>query len=257
MASDAYAQLNLFLLVLMRMSGCVFLNPILGRKHIPSSIKTALTLVLAVTAYLFLSNYQTGIQINSIIVFYFYMLWEFIVGFVVGFVMQMVFGVVTWAGGILDFVMGMSMATVYDPQNGQPVAITGNLLNIFLTLMFFKADGHLLLLKIIFHSFEILPYGQPGLMTFVSNAMINLFAELFLLAVKISFPILAAEFLMEIVMGILMKLVAQINIFMINIQLKILLGYCMLLFLVIPMSDIMNQLINRVFAEIPRFLRLM
>ena len=44
-------EFYIFTLVLMRMSGFVFLNPIWGRKNIPALFKTGLTLLLAVTVY--------------------------------------------------------------------------------------------------------------------------------------------------------------------------------------------------------------
>lgn len=257
METEVLMQLNLFLLVFMRMSGCVLLNPILGRKGIPNPVKAALSFVLAVTVYSVVQNKVPDVEINSVLVFAVLMIWEFFIGFVIGYIMQLIFLVMTWAGAIMDFLMGMSMATVYDPQNGQPVPISGSLLNIFMSLMFFRADGHLLLIKLILFSYQTVPYGTINLNFRASSAIPALFAECALMAVRFAFPILAAEFISEIAMGVLMKAVPQINIFVVNIQMKIVLGFTLMLFLVLPIADGMDVLLNRMFIEIPRFLQML
>lgn len=64
------------------------------------------------------------------------------------------------------------------------------------------------------------------------------------MGVKFAFPILAAEFLLEIGVGILMKMVPQINVFVINIQLKIILGLILLIFLISPIGEFLSNLVT-------------
>ena len=69
----------------------------------------------------------------------------------------------------------------------------------------------------------------------------ELFVECALLSVKLTLPILAAELLGQVGMGILMKAIPQINVFAINIELKVLVGFFMLLLLLTPMSDFLLE----------------
>ena len=65
----------------------------------------------------------------------------------------------------------------------------------------------------------------------------ELFVECTLMAVKLCMPILAAELLGQMGMGILMKVIPQINIFVINIDLKVIIGLALELLLIAPFSE--------------------
>ena len=67
------------------------------------------------------------------------------------------------------------------------------------------------------------------------------FVECTVLAVKLCMPILAAELLGQVGMGILMKAIPQINVFSINIELKVLIGLILLLLLISPFSEFLLQ----------------
>lgn len=144
----------------------------------------------------------------------------------------------------MDFQMGMSMSTVYDPQSNAQVPITGSLLQVFYVLLFFAVDGHLALMKILLTSAEIVPYGGILLTQGLASRMVELFSECVVLGIKFAFPVLAAEFLVEIGVGILNKIVPQINVFVINIQLKVIVGLGLLVLLISPIGEYLSNLVT-------------
>ena len=75
----------------------------------------------------------------------------------------------------------------------------------------------------------------------MANAMVELFIQTFLLAVQLSLPVLAAELIGQVGMGILMKAIPQINAFVINIELKVVLGLVLVLLLMAPFSDFLLE----------------
>lgn len=77
------------------------------------------------------------------------------------------------------------------------------------------------------------------------------------MAVKLSFPVIATELLLEVGVGILMKMVPQINLFIINIQLKIVVGLASMIFLISPAGDVIEVLINRMLNSMQNVVRLM
>ena len=103
-------------------------------------------------------------------------------------------------------------------------------------LLFFAANGHITLLRIMLTSGEIVPFGAAALGREAAERTVELFVECVLLAIKLGLPILGAELLGQIGMGVLMKAIPQINVFAINIELKVLVGLFMLLFLIGPMG---------------------
>jgi flagellar biosynthetic protein FliR len=248
-------QTMLFSLIFMRISGFILLNPILGRRNIPNVVKGGMVMVFTLLIYSF-SAAQVPEPVNSI-EFAVLLIKEFAMGYVIGFVMDLFLMVITFAGSIIDFQMGLSMATIYDPQSNTQVAITGSLWNIYFILLFFAVDGHLALIKLLIESAEIVPYGQVVLGTKVAWALIEVFAQCIVLAVRFSFPIVAIEFITEIAVGILMKMIPQINVFVVNIQAKLIIGLLMLVFLFSPMSDFMGDVINQMLLTVQSMIRLL
>lgn len=210
----------LFFLILMRMSGFIFLNPILGRKNIPSIAKAGLVLGLTITVY---STAQAqgvtaDVDANSSLIFGIVLGKEFVIGYLVGFVMILFDMVMTFAGTVIDFQIGISMAMVYDPQTGAQIALSGNILQIFYLLLFFAVDGHLALIKILVTSGEVVPYGAAFLSQGAVWMVLDIFVQCIVLAIRMAFPLIAFEFIMQIGVGILTKITPQINLFVLSIQ---------------------------------------
>lgn len=245
----------LFSLIFMRMSGFILLNPILGRRNIPNVVKGGMVMVFTLLIYSF-SAAQVPEPVNSI-EFAVLIIKEFIMGYIIGFVMDLFLMVITFAGSIIDFQMGLSMATIYDPQSNAQVAVTGGLWNVYFILLFFAVDGHLALIKLLIKSAETVPYGQVVLGTKVAWAMIEVFIQCIIMAIKFSFPIIAIEFITEIAVGILMKMIPQINVFVVNIQAKLILGLLMLVFLFSPMSDYLGDVITQMLLTVQSMIRLL
>lgn len=247
----------LFFLVLMRMSGFIFLNPVLGRRNIPAMLKTGLTFGLTIIIY---STAQAqGVTVDfdtdSSLVFGFSLLKEFAVGYLFGYVMILFDMVMTFAGTVIDFQIGISMAMVYDPQTGAQIALSGNILQIFYLLLFFAVDGHLALIKIVATSGDVVPYGAAVLSQGAAVMMLDIFTQCVVLAMKLSFPLIAFEFIMQIGVGILTKITPQINLFVLSIQLKLAVGFALLVFLVSPIGSYIGNMIATMMSTLEDVLR--
>ncbi|MCI8292732.1 MAG: flagellar biosynthetic protein FliR [Hespellia sp.] len=236
------AQLTLFSLILMRMAGFVLLNPILGRSNIPMHIKSGLTMILTLLVYSFSSD-KAFVTANSLELG-FLLVKEFAIGFLLGFIMQLFFFIITFAGYIIDFNLGLSMATVYDPQSNAQQPVTGSLLQAWFVLLFLGVDGHLALMKILVTSAEIVPYGGVVITQGLGLRMIDIFLECIEMGVRLAIPIVAAEFLVEIGVGVLNKAVPQISIFVVNIQMKLIVGMLLLLILFSPIGEYLEKILS-------------
>lgn len=243
MTFDSVAQLTLFSLIMMRMSGFILLNPILGRRNIPMLSKGGLILALTMLVYAF--SAQNIPEPAGTLEFGFLLAKEFFVGFVIGYVMELFFFAVTFGGFIIDFQLGLTMATVYDPQSNSQVAVTGSILQTWYVLLFFAVDGHLALMKILVTSAEIIPYGGVVISAGLGTRVLEIFLACVELGMRLALPILAAEFLVQVGIGIMNKVVPQISIFVINIQLKIIVG----LGLLIIMFSSFGEHLNRILTE--------
>jgi flagellar biosynthetic protein FliR len=251
-----WQELTLFLYIFARMSGFVLFHPIFGRANVPGTFRGGF--IMALSVFTAAITRQTVTVPPGIMAFSLRIFLELFLGFVLSMVVQFFFYIPQFAGTIIDSQMGITMNQVYDAGSHANLSTTAQLLNALMILLFFAANGHHTLLRIIVDSGNCVPYG--GVETNISvlvSAMLNLFIDCTLLAVKLCMPILAAELVGELGMGILMKAIPQINVFSINIELKMLVGLIALLFLISPFSEFFLQIERDMLGQLDRVLRMM
>ena len=230
-----WAQVTLFFLILARMSGFVLFNPLLGRQNIPGIVKSGLVLLLSITA-IAMTEYEPAVP-ETILELGVRLFLELGVGYLLGIVMNLFFYIPMLGGETIDIQMGMSMGKTYDPGSQSSTTVTASLLNILMVLLFFAGNGHHTLLRIFLTSGRVVPFGQAAFGPDVYEAVIELFITCTIMGIKLCMPILAAELLGQVGMGILMKVIPQINVFAINIELKVIIGLMLLLLLMAPFSE--------------------
>ena len=217
-----WAALTLLMMVMARMSGFVLFNPLFGRQTLPGVVKSGLVLLLSFTVYA-MEPAAPPVP-GNLLELIFRLVLELGVGYVLGLVMHFFLSIPLVAGEVIDTQMGMSMGKTYDPSSQSSVTVTATLLNVLTIMLFFAAGGHHTLLRILMTSGEVVPFGQAALGQQVYAAAAQIFVDCILLAVKLCMPVLAAELLGQVGMGILMKVIPQINVFAINIELKVIIG---------------------------------
>ncbi|WP_251315787.1 flagellar biosynthetic protein FliR [Flintibacter muris] len=230
-----WTSLTLFLLITGRMTGFVVFNPLLGRRGIPNMIKAGFILLLSICVF---SMSPAQVQVPSTLLgLAFTFLLELFLGYALGLIVNIFFYIPIMAGSVIDMQMGLSMASTYDPASGIQVTATSTLLNALMSLLFFAANGHHTLIRIFANSSLVIPFGGVALGDNFYAAMIQIFIDCTILGVKLSMPILAAELMGQVGMGILMKVIPQINVFVINIDLKVIIGLVLVMLLLAPFSD--------------------
>ena len=223
-----WPELTLFLFVSARVGGFVLFNPILGRTNIPAAFVTSVT-------------EQQPPTPSGTAEFMVLMLLEIAIGFLLGMAVNFFFYIPQLAGSMIDTQMGMTMNQMYDAGSSANMSVTGQILNVLMILLFFAGGGHLTLLRLFLTSEQIVPFGQVSIGLPAYNLMLELFVECTVLAVKLCMPGLAAELIAQVGMGVLMKVIPQINVFAINIELKVIVGLGLLLVLTVPFSEFLLQ----------------
>lgn len=250
-----WEQFTLFLYILMRMSGFMALNPLFGRRSIPSMVKAGISLALTVVVF---SATGGGAPVPvTVLELGMRMLLELGLGFTVGYVMQVFFAIPMVAGFTIDTQMGLSMAATYDASSGINSSVSSTLYNILMILLFFTANGHYTLFRILLTSGAVVPFGQAALGSQVPEAVAEIFVLCMLLALKMAMPILVAELLGQVGMGVLMKAIPQINVFAINIELKVIIGLILIMMLLSPVSEFLLGVEQDMLVAVREILRLL
>ncbi len=247
--------LTLFLMVTGRMTGLILFNPIFGRRGVPSMVKAGFILLLSISVFaitpvrLELPSNLLGLAVTFLM--------ELFLGYALGLIINFFFYIPVMAGSVISMQMGLSMASTYDPASGIQVTAVSTLFNVLMSLLFFASNGHCTLIRIFATTGLVVPFGSVALGDGFFGAMIQIFLDCTLLGVKMSMPILAAELMGQVGMGILMKAIPQINVFAINIELKVIVGLVMLLVMIIPLSGYLLNAETEMLLAIQRVLPFM
>lgn len=241
----------LFLLILVRVSGIFIYSPIFSSQNIPMYIKFFLSAVLAAVIL------STGIPSTTFVFDAYYpllLIKELMFGIVFGYISYLFTSVFFTMGQIVDLNMGFGMANVIDPQNRMQVSLFGNFLYIYSLLIFLMMDGHHLLIRAFLHSYEKIQIGMFSFSSSQIDLIADVFSKSFEIGVTLSFPIILIIFVSEVVLGVLSKTIPQLNIFVVGLPLKIILGIAMLL-ICIPIifkltSEVFEYMVDMLFKFI-------
>lgn len=238
-----------FGLVSLRMLGCFVLNPILGRRNVPVIVMIGMSLFMALLVYNFSDLSSIG-TIESSVEYIVIGVKEFCVGFAVGFVVSLFSYIIILGGEVMDMQIGLAMAKVYDPNSNVSMSLTATVYNILFIFTFFAVNGHITLMKLFLDMEKIVPYGQAIYSGELGTAIISVFCHCTVLGLKLAMPMVGLQFLMEIGVGILMKNIPQINVIMINIQAKILVGLVFMVVIFAPAMSFVEYIIEEMFGAI-------
>ncbi|NLL46721.1 MAG: flagellar biosynthetic protein FliR [Clostridiales bacterium] len=246
-------NLNAYMLVFCRMGGIIFFNPLLSRKNIPTQFRIALVLGITILLTPGLDDsYAT--QLTQMLPMLFAMMKELVIGMAFGLVFQIFYYLLFTAGEVIDMGFGLAMAKAFDPGTNLQLSASGNILQLVFVLYFFSVNGHLLLIKIMASSYGIIGMGAVSFGPEIGTYIVSVFVEVFSLAMRLALPFIAASFVLEIAMGILMKLIPQINVFSLHFQIKILFGFTLLFLFAVPITEFLDSYIYNMFASLRKLL---
>lgn len=244
-----------FSFILMRMTGCILFNPILGRRNFPALFRAGIILVFSLVIYSY-----SGVSIdvpNQIIPMVVALLSELLIGFAIGFVVDLFAYAVLLGGTFIDYQMGLSMANIYDPQSNISMSLSSTYYNMMFVFLFFEMNGHLALIRLFLTMGDVIPYGHVALNPELSTGILDVFVRCTVLGITLAMPMIAIQFLAEIAVGILMKAIPQINVFAVNLQAKIMLGMLVMLVFFGPLADLVRSMVGEMIDTIQKILTLM
>jgi len=214
-----------FLLVLLRSSLFFSFLPILGSKTLPTLFRIGLAVAFALFLTPFV-NFRAGENDIPILVFR-----EIVLGITLGLAVRFVFFGIEIAGQMISDSMGLSIATVFNPEMGQSTDIS-RLMTVFATLLFLATDTHHDLIAVFVRSYDLVPAGSADVNALVREG-VALTGRIFVIALKLSAPVVVGIVTTNLLLAFVYKATPQINIFFISLPLYIGIGF-LLLFLAVP-----------------------
>jgi flagellar biosynthetic protein FliR len=245
------AEIVRFGIVLVRLSGIMIFAPFFSNQSVPLQLRAVFTLVatLVLAPALPLHSLPAELDLSNLTTVF---VNEIMVGAVLGIAASLVFAGFQFAGQIISFQLGFSLINVIDPQT-QVEAPVFSFINDYIGLLFFLLiNGHHWFLLAISESFKFLPVGGLHLQAPLLAYIIRLSAQVLVIGIRIAGPVIAVTVVTDIMMGVIGRAAPQINIIIVGMPLKVLVGLSCLsfsfYFLPRLLEDLYSSLFKTLFA---------
>ncbi|MFQ5508686.1 MAG: flagellar biosynthetic protein FliR [Leptospirillia bacterium] len=223
-----FAEFPAFAMVLVRVGAIIGTMPLLGEQTVPRQVKVLTALLLAFLLFpMVRGGFIDRIPENPLA-------WvpalglEMLLGGVIGFTVRLITTAFEFAGEVIGFTMGLSLAQAVDPQTQLQVPLIGQFLTVMTFLVFLSINAHHILLGALVDSFSWLPPFTMQVTENFADLMINLVFEVFRTGLQIAAPILIALLLANAGLGIISRAVPQMHVMLVAMPLTITLGIVML-----------------------------
>ncbi len=237
-----------FILAGFRIAGILFSAPMYGSRMIPINIKVALALLLTVL----IAPLIEPIQLENIdfVLLVLVIAKELLLGIAIGLLGYLLLVGVQIGGQIIGFQMGFGVVNVFDPMTNTQLSIIAQFKNIAMLLFFVALDGHHMVIGAISESFDVVPVG-----TFVFQSegflfVVQLMSLAFSTAIQIVAPIFVTLLTLHTVMGIMGRLVPQLNLMIVGFPLQIATGLTLLSLSLNYFYIVFEKLLHNYFKEI-------
>ncbi len=231
----------LFVLVFARVGTLVMLMPGIGERFIFSRARLSLAFFIAL---MILPMARPSLQIpETLPALVTLLIGELLIGLVIGVCARLVMAALQTAGTIVAQSMGLGFAMTVDPTGGNQNPSIGNFLTMLGITLILTSDLHHIAIAAIHESYRLLPPGGAPDLTDVMTLAVRSTAQGFALAVQIAAPFIVFGLLFNLGLGVLARMMPQLQVFFLAVPASIFGGMLMLLVVLgVMMSVFMNGL---------------
>lgn len=248
------SQYQVLILILVRVSGLFIVSPIFSRANLPIMYKVGFSLLISLILMNVVPAPEVGPMSDMLLIIE--CIKEFLIGLIIGYIAFLFFSVFFIVGQIVDVQIGFGIVSVLDPESKIQIPITGNFYQIIATLVFLVTNGHHLLIETLVKSYEFIPIGEVTIFVGLIEHFLDIIGKLFILGFKIGSPILVTIILVDVLLGILAKTMPQMNVFIVGMPLKIMVGLSLIVVTLPIFFMTLHHIFSSMYEEIFNFLRL-
>ena len=219
--------LIVFLLLTIRIGAIVISLPLLDSRNLPAQLKVVLILMLSVALYPLVQTQQIMIpqrlgHLALVVVS------EMLIGLTIGFVAQVLFAGIQLGGEIISQQMGLNMATIFDPTSAHQTSLVSHLQYVLAMLVFLSSSAHHWFIIAMAESLQSIPLAGLSASGAVLPVILTLLGKACVIAIQLAAPVSIALLLATLILGVMARLVPQLNVFMLSFPATLGLGLVML-----------------------------
>lgn len=216
-------QIGQFVFVIVRIGAILFSTPFFSSRNVPMLVKSSLTLGMAIVVVPQLKVPAPSLMGDPFLLVT-GLLGEVAMGLIIGLIFQLLISGIQLAGELTGFQMGIALANVMDPTSSVQIPILSQFMNLFALLTFFVLNMHHYFIKVLARSFEIIPPFSTQINNNLMALVMNNAANLFLVAIQFGAPVMVGLLLSSVALALTARTVPQVQIFVVAMPLKVLLG---------------------------------
>ncbi len=220
-----------FLLTFARIGAMVMLLPGIGEQNMPARVR--LTIALVLTAVLLPAHQKAyTVDLTALGPVMVMLFQEIIIGAVLGLTARLAISALQVAGSVVAQQMGLGFVTAIDPTQGQQGMLVGNFLTLLGVTLVFATDLHHLVIAALNDSYTLFQPGEMPLAGDVAQHVTQIVTTAFRIGIQLAAPFLVFGLLFNLGLGVLSRLMPQMQVFFIGLPLSIMLGLLLLLLVI-------------------------
>lgn len=231
-----------FVLTLARVSGLLVAAPILGNRAIPKMVKAGFALILSLAVTPLIVK-QTGPVPEHLLLLAGGVMQDALFGLALGYVTRLLFSAVEMAGYLMDTQMGFGFINLINPFTEQQASLMSAFQYQVSTVLFLLANGHLTLIAAVTDSFAVVPPGAVSLHGGFGLSILPMLHLMFALGFRMAIPAVGVLLVVDVAFGLVARMVPQVNVFIVGLPAKILIGLATVAFLLPTLGMIVAQII--------------
>lgn len=240
-------EVQQFLLVMIRMTVFIAISPGFSHSSFPTISKVALAVGLSIPVMAVIQPFETDLTMAMFVAIG---IKELFIGMALGYITLLFFTAVEIAGSLVDFQVGFSMGSIYDPSLGVNASYYGRIYYWISIMIFFIANIHHQVITSLVESFTWAPLDQLNFTHIGMEGIVHLFGHLFATAVQLAIPLIIVALLSELTLALISRTVPQINVLILGMPMKTLVSLVFMFFFL----PVLMQNIGELFPDMIRYM---
>lgn len=227
----------------LRIGAFLLASPFFGSRMVPLPIRIVFSFCMGLWVLSYIEfpslGSMLGVQLLPII------FQELVIGLSCGMVLSICFSAVIIAGEKIAATSGLAFALQVDPSSGTQSPVISQILSLFLLILLFSTNGHLLVFEAIYKSYDVLPIGTFAGHSRLLERVISSSDTMFKMAIVVALPIISILVFINIGIGFITKSAPQLNLFSFGFPLTILGTFFALYFSVDALQFVFRDLLDQ------------
>ena len=212
-----------FMLIFVRLGTALMIMPGIGDSFVPSNIRLMMALAMSFVLMPVVQTYMPS-PIPAFPVLITLIMMEFVIGLFVGTIARMLMAALDTAGMVISMTSGLANAQVFNPSLATQGSIAGAFLSMTGVVLLFVTNLHHMLIYGLVESYQMFPVGAVPDSGSMAELVSRAFSSAFLIGFQIAIPFVVVAMLIYIGMGVLSRLMPQVQVFILALPLQIMLS---------------------------------